>query len=253
MVVEASFQHWCLDFIGKFHENSSNGYSWILTGTDYFTKWVKAIPAKNATEKVIMDFIENNIITRFGVPAKITTDNAKAFSSSEFSSFCFKYGIVLSHSSNYYPQGNGLAESSNKNLITIIKKIVGDNKQSWNSKIKYALWANRITKKKATGKSPFELVYGLDVTLLVHLTLPAYQFLQHFSANKDVVQNRIDQIAKLDETRRTTFDNMCKSQKKSFDKCDMPFQMGFRMYKCFLAQQERLIKDPIRWFQPLRE
>ena len=85
--------------------------------------------------KVIIDFIENNIITRFGVPAKITTDNAKAFSSSEFSSFCFKYGIVLFHSSNYYPQGNGLAESSNKNLITIIKKIVGDNKRSWDSKI----------------------------------------------------------------------------------------------------------------------
>lgn len=119
-----------------------------MTITDYFTKWVEAIPAKNATEKVIIDFIENNIITRFGVPAKITTDNAKAFSSLEFSSFCFKYGIILSHSSNYYPQGNGLAESSNKNLITVIKKIVGDNKRSWDSKIKYALWADRIIRKK---------------------------------------------------------------------------------------------------------
>jgi transposase InsO family protein len=59
------------------------------------------------------------------VPSKITTDNAKAFSSAELSNFCFKYGIVLSHASNYYPQGNGLAESSNKNLMMIIKKIVG--------------------------------------------------------------------------------------------------------------------------------
>eukprot|EP00253_Pinus_taeda_P021486 PITA_21486 len=191
VIVEAPFQHWGLDFIGKFHENSSIGYSWIFTATDYFTKWVEAIPAKNATENVIMDFIESNIITRFGVPAKITTDNAKAFSSSEFSSFCFKYGIVLSHSSNYYPQGNGLAES------------------------------NRITTKKATGKSPFELVYGLDVTLPMHLKLPAYQLLQNFSTNKDVVQNRIDQTVELDEARRTTFDAICKNQsniKKRFDK-----------------------------------
>jgi transposase InsO family protein len=73
------------------------------------------------------------------VPAKITTDNAKAFSSTELSFFYFKYGIVLSHSSNYYPQGNGLTESSNKNLMNIIKKTVGDNKKSWDSKIKYAL------------------------------------------------------------------------------------------------------------------
>eukprot|EP00253_Pinus_taeda_P017139 PITA_17139 len=147
-----------------------------------------------------MDFIDNNIITRFSVPAKITTDNARAFSSLEFSSFCFKYGIILSHSSNYYPQGNGLAESSNKNLITIIKKIVGDNKKSWDSKIKYALWADRITKKKST----------------------AYQLLQKFSTNKNVIQNRIDQIVELDEARRTAFEPICKNQsniKKSFDKC----------------------------------
>jgi len=86
---------------------------------------------------------------------------------------------------------------------------------------KYALWVDRITKKKATGKSPFELVYGLDVTLPVHLKLPAYQLLQNFSTNKDVVQNRIDQIVELDEARRTAFDAICKNQsniKKSFDK-----------------------------------
>ena len=99
--------------------------------------------------------------------------------------------------------------------------MVGDNKRSWDSKIKYALWVDRITKKKATSKSPFELVYGLDVTLPVHLKFLAYQLLQHFSTNKDVVQNRIDQIVELDEARRTAFDNICKSQyniKKSFDK-----------------------------------
>ena len=55
----------------------------------------------------------------------------------------------------------------------------------------------------------------------MHLKLPAYQLLQHFSTNKDVVQNRIDQIVELDEARRTTFDNICKSQsniKKIFNK-----------------------------------
>ena len=149
-----------------------------------------------------MDFLEDKIITRFGVPSKITNDNAKAFSSTEMSSFYFKYGIIISHSSNYYPQGNGLAESSNKNLMTIIKKTVGDNKKSWDSKIKFALWANKITKKSATGKSPFELVYGLDVTLPIHLKLPVYQLLQDFSSSQDGFQNRINQLVELDENRR---------------------------------------------------
>ena len=42
--------------------------------------------------------------------------------------FCFNYGISLSHSSNYYPRGNGIVELKNKNVMTIIKNIVGDNK-----------------------------------------------------------------------------------------------------------------------------
>ena len=88
----------------KFKDNSINGFCWILTATDYFTKWVEAIPTKTATEKVVIDFIEERIITRFGTPLKITTDNGKAFSSEAVNDLCFKYGIILSHSFDYYPQ-----------------------------------------------------------------------------------------------------------------------------------------------------
>ena len=164
-------------------DNSSNGYSWILTATNYLTKWVEVIPTKKETNVVVMDILEDRVITRFSVPARIITDNGPCFSSSEMSSFCFMYGIVLSHSSIYYPQGNGLAESSNKNLVTIINKTVGDNKKAWDSKIKFALWTDRIKKKSSTKRIHFELVYGLDVTLPVHLKLPVYQLLQTFSSD----------------------------------------------------------------------
>ena len=82
--------------------------------------------------------------------------------------FCLDYGIVLSHSSNYEPQGTRMAKSSNKNLLRIIKKIVADNNRSWYSQLKFALWANRITKLQAIIKNPFELVYEMDVTLPIH-------------------------------------------------------------------------------------
>jgi transposase InsO family protein len=76
-----------------------------------------------------MSFLEDRIITRYGDPTKIITNNTKAFISLDLEIFFFKYGIVLSHSSNYYPQGNGLVESSNKNLMNIVKRIVGENKK----------------------------------------------------------------------------------------------------------------------------
>jgi len=70
--------------------------------TNYFTNWVEAIPTKRATNKVVMEFLEETIITRFIVPSNNIVENAKDFSYLKFSSFFFNYGIVLSHSSNYY-------------------------------------------------------------------------------------------------------------------------------------------------------
>ena len=93
--------------MGEIENKSSGGNSWILVAKDYFTKWVEEIPTKKSTNKVVMDFLLNNIIVRFGYPKKIVTDNAMCFSSEEYKGFCEKYGITKSTSSPYHPQGNG--------------------------------------------------------------------------------------------------------------------------------------------------
>ena len=101
-------------------------------------------------------------MSRFGCPRKIVTNNAKAFTSSKLVKFCSDYNIILSHSTAYYPQGNGLGESSNKSLIRIIKKLLEDNKKAWNAKLKFVLWEDKVSTKKSIGTSPFQLVYGTN-------------------------------------------------------------------------------------------
>jgi hypothetical protein len=75
----------------------------------------------------------------------------------------------LIHSTPYYPQGNGLAESSNKGLIKIIKILLEDNKKAWDSKLKFSLWADRVTTKRSLGISPFQLYMGLKQFFLLSL------------------------------------------------------------------------------------
>lgn len=86
--VDEPFRQWGIDFIGEIHPPSSGQHKWILTATDYFTKWVEAIPARNVTDTVIINFMEENIISRFGCPSRIVTDNSQAFKSAKFVSFC---------------------------------------------------------------------------------------------------------------------------------------------------------------------
>eukprot|EP00253_Pinus_taeda_P009015 PITA_09015 len=102
--ISAPFQQWGLDFIGEIHPASSGQHRWILTATDYFTKWIEAIPTRQATDSVIISFPENNILSRFGCPFKLITDNAAAFKSKRMVDFCYKYNISLGHSTAYHPQ-----------------------------------------------------------------------------------------------------------------------------------------------------
>jgi transposase InsO family protein len=90
----------------------------------------------------VIKFLEENILARFGCPRKIVTDNAQDFKSMVMINFRKKYNIILGHSTTYCLQGNGLAESSNKSLMTIIKKVLTGNKKDWHIHLKYALWVN---------------------------------------------------------------------------------------------------------------
>ena len=149
-----------------------------MTATDYFTKWIEAIPTRQATDAVIISFLENNILSRFGCPSKIITDNSAAFKSKRMVGFCNKYNISLGHSTAYHPQGNGLAESSNKSLVNIIKKLLEINKKGWHKKLVNALSADRVSQKKYIGMSPFELVYGVDTVFPTSLAVPVVKLLQ---------------------------------------------------------------------------
>lgn len=83
--------------------------------------------------------------------------------------FCQDYNIELVHSMVYYPQGNGLAELSNKNFISIIKRMMGKNKKSWDVNLRYVLWVDRISTKRDISTLPYQRLYGMDVVFPLNM------------------------------------------------------------------------------------
>jgi hypothetical protein len=108
MASSGPFQQWGLDFIREIHPTSSGQHRWILNATYYFTKFIEAIPTRNASHKVIIGFLKD-IIARFGCPNKIIIDNAALFKAEPLIQLCELFEITLIHSTPYYPWGNGLA------------------------------------------------------------------------------------------------------------------------------------------------
>jgi hypothetical protein len=135
--------------------------------------------------------------------------------------FCEKYGIQLVHSTPYYPQGNGLAKYSNKSLVNIIKKLLEDNTKSWDSKLKFALWAGRVTTKRSLGISPFQLVYGIEAIFPTQLALPVAKFLQDQQGELDDMVRRMHRLVEVLQTKEQLLDKAQNHQhniKQGFDK-----------------------------------
>ena len=124
IIVQNPFEQWGLDVVDEIDPNSSKLYKYILTTTDYFSKWTKAVPLKVINDNEVIQFLQPNIVTRFGVPDCLVFYNATYFMSLKIVEFELKYNITLKYSTNYYLQGNGVVDSTNKNLLRIIKKTV---------------------------------------------------------------------------------------------------------------------------------
>jgi len=76
-----------------------------------------------------------------------------------------KLGLLHDSSTPYYPQANRQVEVINKFLKRMLQRMIGVHKRSWHLILYSALWAYRTSVWNATGFTPFQLGYGLEVIL----------------------------------------------------------------------------------------
>ena len=67
-----------------YQPTSSKGYRFILTITDYLSKWAEAIPLKEVKASDVIKFVKHHVIYCFGVPRRIIHDNGSQFVSQAF-------------------------------------------------------------------------------------------------------------------------------------------------------------------------
>uniref|UniRef100_A0A2N9G704 Uncharacterized protein n=1 Tax=Fagus sylvatica TaxID=28930 RepID=A0A2N9G704_FAGSY len=166
-----SFSQWGLDIVGPLPRAPGNR-QWLIVATDYFTKWVEAEPLVHITDADSKRFVWKNIITRFGIPRVLVSDNGSQFTSGPFREFCEQYGIRNHFSTPAYPQANGQAESSNKTLLDGIKKRLENAKGRWVEEFPSILWTYRTTPRCSTGETPFSLTYGVEAVIPLEIGLP---------------------------------------------------------------------------------
>ena len=173
---------WGIDFMRPFPPSDRKEY--ILVAVDYTSKWVEAIPTRTNDHQEVLRFVTQYIFARYGCPRAINNDVGSHFNNAHFRAL-LNYRVHHRVTTPYHPQVNGQLEVSNREVKTILKKIIRPDGKDWAHKLPDALWAYRTAYKTPIGMSPFYLIFRKSCHLSVELEHRAYWAIKKLNLSLD--------------------------------------------------------------------
>lgn len=212
----------CIDYLSL--EPSQGNICNILVITDHFTRFAVAIPTKNQTAKTTADALYKEFIVRYGIPARIHSDQGANFESLLIKELCEIMGIKKSRTTPYHAAGNGMTERFNRTLISMLGTLESDKKRNWKQYVAPLVHAYNCIKHESTGYSPYHLLFGREPRLPVDMA---------FGLNRDHENEATytEYISDLQGKIQETFNKVQKNADKAREKQKVTYDIKARAAK----------------------
>ena len=152
---------------------------------DRFSKMAHFVPCNKSNDAShVADLYFNDIMHLHGIPKTMVSDQDSKFLSHFWRTLWRKLGTSLLFNTSYHPQTDGQTKVTNKCLGNLLRSYVGKNLKQWDLILPQIEFAYNRFEHRTIGKSPFEVVYGLQP--IGHMELAPHATTKQFSGNAEV-------------------------------------------------------------------
>lgn len=166
-VPDKRFSSLQVDVVGPMPE--SEGYRYLLTILDCTTRWLEAVPMKEATAYNCCQGFIRGWVQRFGIPGIILSDNGNTFVAQLWKATQKELGIDFDYTPPYHSSSLGAIERKHRDvklgLKTSLQQFGDESGASWMSRLPWVLLARRTAFQPELDTSAAELVLGVDPKL----------------------------------------------------------------------------------------
>ena len=243
-ICEDKFQRLHMDLVRPLPV-SPCGKKFICVMTDSLTRYVftQALPDKSSLS-VANAFRE--FINLFGCPQQLVSDKGKEFLNEVMQELTTFYNVGHTPVKAYRPSANGLVESKNKVIISILRFLVADDPHNWPNSLSTATFALNTAHNRAIGDSPYFFVFAKD---------PQMPFDTFFNTNPLLFYDVESYRAYITHQNRRIFDFVKHMLEQSsldnvytyddrFNVCKTNFNLGDRIYIKRLQPKVHKLQSP---------
>uniref|UniRef100_A0A914KP35 RNA-directed DNA polymerase n=1 Tax=Meloidogyne incognita TaxID=6306 RepID=A0A914KP35_MELIC len=248
------FQRIHMDILGPLPE-TVEGYKYILSITDSFSKWLTAVPMINQTAISISQAFTDNWITKFGCPKVVVTDNGRQFISKIFEELTKIYGFKHNKTTTYHPQSNGAVERMNRVVADMLYNYVNIKGTDWSSHLQYVIFAYNSSIHASSGQTPYFILFARDPVTPIDLRLKGTEIGEREVEMSEYLENKTKLIKETWESVKESL-NKAQEQQKRFADLDRK-EHKFELFDLVLIQidhhlPENYHKFRQKWAGPFR-
>jgi hypothetical protein len=131
-------------------------------------------------------------------------------------------GIQTRVTTPYYPEANGMVERGHRTIKDTLVKLSGTEGKKWREFLPLVLFADRVSTKRTTGYTPFELVFGQQAILPVDLEFETFLGIDWWKikSTQELLEARVFQLQSRDKKLQQAHAKLIKTRQQSINYWD---------------------------------